>query len=73
MSKKHKRQGMQSGYQPSPHQGGLSHEAEYRIIKFDLIKVLVLNLVYLAVIISLYYANKGSGVIDKWFAKILHF
>lgn len=64
---------MQSGYQPVPNQGGLSHEAEYRIIKFDLVKVLILNLVYLGVILGLYFANKQSGLLDKWFARLLHF
>ncbi len=73
MSKKHKRQTMQGNYQPVPHQGSLPHQAEYRIIKVDLIKVLVLNLVYLAVILGLYYGNKQSGVVDKWFARLLHF
>lgn len=51
----------------------LSHEAEYRIIKFDLIKVLALNLVYLAIILGLYFANRSSGFLDNWFAKVLHF
>ena len=73
MSKKHKKHGMQSGYQPQPAQGGLTHEADYRIIRFDLVKVLVLNLVYLGVILGLYFANRQSGVLDRWFARLLHF
>lgn len=64
---------MQSGPQPQAHLGGLSHEAEYRIIKFDLVKVLVLNLIYLGVILGLYYVDKQSGLLDKWFARLLHF
>jgi len=64
---------MQSGYQVQPNQGGLSHEAEYGIIRFDLVKVLVLNIIYLGVILGLYYTNKHTGLVDKWFAKLLHF
>ena len=41
--------------------------------KMDLIKVIILNAVYLAVLLGLYYANKGSHVVDNFFAKILHF
>lgn len=66
MSKKH----------PNSHAGGashLSHEAEYRIIKTDLYKVLGLNIVYLVVILSLYYTDKTSHYLTSWFAKLLHF
>jgi hypothetical protein len=52
---------------------GMSHETEYRIIKFDLVRVVALNFVYLVVILGLYYANVSSGFLDKFFAKILHF
>ncbi len=70
MSKKHKKSwNIQSGGQAS----GQDHAAEYRIIKFDLIKVAVLNAVYLVVILALYYSNRNSGFLDKWFAKLLHF
>lgn len=68
MSKKHKR----SDYQ-IPQQAGISHAAEYRIIKFDLVKVVILNFVYLAVILSLYFSNQHSHFLDNWFAKVLHF
>jgi len=74
MSKKHKRHIISTPSQGAAHQpAGLSHEAEYRIIKFDLVKVLVLNLVYLVAILALYYANLHSGFVDSWFAKVLHF
>jgi hypothetical protein len=69
MSKKNKK----PNYQPTGQASGISHQAEYRIIKFDLVKVLVLNAVYLAVILSLYYSNQHSHFLDNWFAKILHF
>ncbi len=69
MSKKHKQQN--SVYSQAP--TSLSHEAEYRIIKFDLIKVVILNLVYFAVLVLLYLGNQRSHFLDNWFARILHF
>lgn len=70
MSKKHKHsQENNSGFAG----GGLPHEAEYRIIKLDLIKVAVLNLVYLAAILGLYFINQKSGFLERWMGKILHF
>ena len=50
-----------------------SHEQESRIIKSDLIKVLVLNTLYLAFMIVLYVTNNRNHFLDSWFAKILHF
>ena len=69
MSKKHKNQ----QYQAYTNTGSSSHEAEYRIIKMDLIKVIILNAVYLAVILGLYYGNQKSHFLENWFARILHF
>lgn len=70
MSKKHKQSQEYHSGQPG---GGLSHEAEYRIIKFDLVKVLILNLVYLGAILALYFADQKSHFLQNWMAKILHF
>lgn len=69
MSKKHKR----SDYQIQSQPGTTTHQAEYRIIKVDLIKVIILNAVYLAVILFLYFSNQQSHFLDNWFAKLLHF
>jgi len=69
MSKKHKR----SDYQLQQAPGNMSHAAEYRIIKFDLVKVVILNAIYLAIILSLYFGNLHSHFLDNWFARILHF
>lgn len=51
----------------------LSHEVEYRIIRKDLIKVLVLNAVYLALILALYFSDRKTHYLEHWFGKILHF
>ncbi len=69
MSKKHAR----SEYHLQTQAGAMSHQAEYKIIKADLIKVVLLNAVYLAVILFLYFGNQKSHFVDHWFAKILHF
>lgn len=58
---------------PTAPSASLSHEAEYKIIKFDLIKVLILNLFYLVVLLGLFYGNQSSHFLDNWFAKILRF
>ena len=50
-----------------------SYALEYKIIKHDLIKIVALNLVYLAAVLSLYYANLNKHFLENWFAKILHF
>jgi hypothetical protein len=69
MSKKHKR----SEYQLQAQPGVISHQAEYQIIKADLLKVVILNAVYLAIILFLYFGNQKSHFLDNWFAKLLHF
>lgn len=51
----------------------LSHGAEYRIIKHDLIKVLILNVIYLAAIITLYITNSKAHYLQQWFGGWLHF
>ena len=69
MSKKHK-----AIEQSQAHSAQYSmHATEYRIIKLDLLRVVILNAVYLVVILSLYFTNKSSHYLDNWFAKLLHF
>ncbi|MBL8029702.1 MAG: hypothetical protein JNN11_00425 [Candidatus Doudnabacteria bacterium] len=52
---------------------GSEHVAEYGVIKHDLVKVVILNAVYLAAIVALYLSNKQSGFLEKWFAKVFNF
>lgn len=49
------------------------HAEEYRIIKHDLIKVLILNLIYLSAVLVLYFTNLKSNYLEVWFAKIFRF
>ena len=74
MSKKKNRQFNQSGSSYSaPAAGSNDLAAEYRIIKFDLIRVLIINLIFLAAVLALYYTNLHSGYLERWFDKLLHF
>ena len=51
----------------------LSHTQEYRIIKHDLIKVVVLNAIYLVALLALYYSDQHTHYLETWFSHILHF
>ncbi|MCL5774640.1 MAG: hypothetical protein M1333_00345 [Patescibacteria group bacterium] len=46
--------------------------AEHLVIKHDLWKVLILNLVYLAGLMALYFANQRSHFLETWFAKLMN-
>ena len=50
-----------------------SHEQEYKIIKHDLIRLIILNIIYLAGLLTLYYTNQQSHYLDKWLFSILKF
>lgn len=49
------------------------HSQEYKIIKRDLIKLLILNSFYLALLLALYFINQKSQFLDNWFAAVLKF
>jgi hypothetical protein len=49
------------------------HAEEYKIIKHDLLRVFLLNLAYLAGIVALYYANRNSLFLERWFSKLFNF
>lgn len=49
------------------------HEEEHRIIKHDLVKVGVLNALYLAGVLALYFTNAKTHYLDRWFEKLLNF
>ena len=71
MSKKNKQFKTAS---PSPHaqtSDGLA--GEYKIIKGDLVKVLVINLLFLAGVLALYFTNQKTHYLEAWFSKFLHF
>jgi len=55
-----------------PQYQALSHQAEYAIIRKDLIKVLILNAVYLAALLALYFTDRRTQFLEHWFSRILH-
>jgi hypothetical protein len=73
MSKKKNRQFNQASSYSTPAAGSGDLAAEYKIIKFDLIRVLIMNLIFLAAVLVLYYTNLHSGYLERWFEKLLHF
>ncbi len=74
MSKKHKKQQQISSGSPEKTSNAyLNHAAEYRVIKHDLLRVLALNVIYLAGVLVIYYTNLQTHYLENWFDKILHF
>lgn len=43
-----------------------AHAEEYKIITHDMIKVVLLNVLYLAAVLALYYSNKSSHFLEKF-------
>ena len=52
--------------------GQLSHSAEYHIIQHDLIRVIMLNIVYLGALLALYYSNQHSQYVETFISRWLH-
>ena len=48
------------------------HAAEYRFVRNDLIRLLIVNLVFLAAMLALYFTNQKSHYLEQWFSRI-HF
>lgn len=49
------------------------HRAEYKVIKHDLVRLFLLNLVYLAAVLFLYSYEQKTGFLSEWLSKILKF
>ena len=45
--------------------------AEHVIIKHDLLKVVALNVIYLAGLLALFFANNKSHFLEAWFSKLM--
>lgn len=70
MSKKNRRRFNQSVSAPTASNDLVG---EYKIIRHDLVRVLVMNVIFLAAVLVVYYTNLHSGYLDRWFEKLLHF
>jgi len=67
MSKKHKHLEQQAN------SASVLHTGEYAIIKRDLIRVIMLNVIYLAGVLALYFSDAKYHYLEAWFGKIFHF
>jgi hypothetical protein len=47
--------------------------AEFNIIKHDLFRVVILNAIYLAGVLTLYFTNTKSHYLEKFLGHLLHF
>lgn len=51
---------------------GLVSTSEYAVIFSDLVRVVLLNLLYLGLIMALYYYNRNTNFLEQYVAKVLH-
>ncbi len=59
--------------QEHPQSQALGHAAEYKIIRRDLVRVVILNVVYLAGILALFFSNQKSHFLENWFYWLFRF
>ena len=50
-----------------------NEQDEYAQIKRDLIFVVLMNVVFFAVLLGLYFYNRSTGQVDQFFAHLLKF
>jgi hypothetical protein len=50
-----------------------NEEDEYRQVRRDLTRVIVMNAIFLAILIGLYFFNRSTGGVDSFFARLLKF
>lgn len=55
------------------HHHGTDHAAEYKVIKGDLLKVLAVNVLFLAAVLTLYFTNLQSHYLESFFDKFIKF
>lgn len=47
-----------------------AHAEEYKIVRHDLIRVAVVNGLFLAAVLALYYSNKSNPFLEAWYQKL---
>ena len=50
-----------------------NEEHENRLVRRDLIQVIVLNLVLFGAMLALYFVNRASGSVDSFFSQFIKF
>jgi hypothetical protein len=69
MSKKNKHKYQESTQQVSHAVQSIAaeHAREYHFVQNDLIRLIIVNAVFLAALIVLYYTNNASHYLERWF------
>lgn len=68
MSKKNRKSGaMISAVSANP-----TWDSEYNVISKDLIRVIILNVVYLVGLLAVYYTNEQQHYLERVFAQLFH-
>lgn len=49
------------------------HAAEYNVIKWDLIRLAIFNVVVLGAVLAVYYTNLQSHYLERWFSQFIKF
>lgn len=49
-----------------------AHAEEYRMVRSDLIRVAVVNGLFLVAVLALYYANRSNPFLEAWYSRIFH-
>lgn len=47
-----------------------AHAEEYKIVRHDLIRVVVVNGLFLAAVLALYFSNKSNPFLEAWYQKL---
>jgi hypothetical protein len=58
---------------PKPNVPVYQEEQEYKQVRKDLIKVVVLNLIFFAILIGLYFWDQSTNGVQNFFGKFLKF
>lgn len=48
-----------------------AHAEEYAMVRHDLIRVALVNGVFLAAVLALYYANRSHPFLEIWYTKLI--
>jgi hypothetical protein len=49
------------------------HAAEYEVIKWDLVRLVIFNAIVLVGVLALYYTNRESKYLEEWFSQFIKF
>ena len=47
------------------------HEKEYQLVRTDLLRVLIVNILFLAGVLAIFFVNKSNPFLQAWYDKVL--